>query len=266
MNKVITFSDDKYFKYGKLFLRTRSKIDAHFIMYGSNLNTKQLSVLKNHNIEHRKAPKDFQDRMQFLKFEFLANEIDLTNNTYGITFIDFDTFFIKDWAEIFNKDFALGITIRNDLVKKRMFRAFANGGVIFTQNTQESLNMCNYALDIMLKGGDKSIKEYDFIYKTLEIGRAPHKTYKRDNLRWWVDQVFLSSVLLRYFNKHEGIKDHIFFNFNEFKVGAFNCTKYNHLDPSPEKVKQLMKTKQAFIIHLKNKGREIIKNIERVVA
>ena len=254
MNKVITMSNRDYFKYGDLFIQTRNRVNADFILYGPDLTEKQQNTLRKNNIQYKKIPqKDFDTKMQFLKFKLMLDEME--EGVDGISMIDFDTFFLKDWGDIFNNNFDLGVTVRNEYIKKKILRAYANGGVIFSRNTEGGKKICEYALKVMENGGDKNLPEYDKIFKTLEEGRPKHKTHKRETLRWWVDQVFLSSLIIRYFIKTardrtrgSRIKENTFYSFNNFNVGLFDCDKYNVLDTKP--------SKNSFIVHLKNKGRE----------
>jgi len=257
--KVITFSDSQYFQYGKFFLQTRRKIKADFILYGPDLTDKQKNTLKQHNIQYKPIDADdFKNKMQFLKFHLISQEIDQEDNR-GITFVDFDTFFIRDWRGIFKREFDLGITIRNDSVKKRMLRAYANGGVIFGKQNSQTKGICEFAQQTMLHGGHKALPEYNKIYKTLEHNRPVHKTYKREDLSWWVDQVLLSSLILHHFSNKQvkKVSDMHFFKFKKYQIGLFNCDLYNNLN-----CRSLNVMKKSFICHMKDKGRPDMKNIE----
>lgn len=267
MNQVITLSNKDYFKYGKLFINTRKLVDANFFLYGYGLTKDQRSILTKNDIEYREISKDdFENKMQFLKFSLIKDHIDDSND--GISLIDFDTFFIQDWSnEVFSSDFNLGITVRNSFVKKRIFRAFANGGVIFAKSNQKSKEFMDFALKTMTDGNSPLLAEYDKVFKTLEENRPEHKTWKRSNLRWWVDQVFLSSLVLRYFDKngYKSIKDKYFFDFNGYRVGLFSCNLYNCLDPNPSDVRKAYKHKNKYVIHMKNKGRNNMDGLEKEV-
>jgi hypothetical protein len=257
-NKVISFSDKAYFKFGKPFLLTRHKVDAEFVVYSPDLSEDQIAVLKQHDIEHKHIDKDiFENKMQFLKFDVLKKEISYDGG--GTTFVDFDTFFNKDWNKIFANDFDLGITVRNNCIKTRLLRAFSNGGVIFCKNSKKSYELCDFAIKTMENGGDDSLPEYDTIYRTLEENRPKHKTWKRENLRWWVDQVFLSSLVLKYFRltkKYRSVKDIAIYKFGEYNIGLFNCDTYNYVDPNLKDYGR----KDVYIYHLKNKGRDIVES------
>ena len=196
-----------------------------------------------------------------------TEEIKKLDNKAGITFIDFDTLFLKDWGHIFEKDFDIGVTARNEYIKNNILRAYANGGVIFGKQTQGTRDACSYALKVMESGRDKDLPEYDKIFKTLEEGRPAHKTHKRETLRWWVDQVFLSALILKYFrfNKKGSIKDMVFYNTFGMKVGIFSCTKYNKLDPEPKHIESLIKKGNTYILHLKTKGRDKLRSIEKEI-
>lgn len=263
LNKVITMSDSNYFDYGKIFIKTRKNIDSDFILYGPDLNNKQIDILDKNNIKYEKIDAhDFKNKMQFLKFELIERNIQSDNGS-GITFVDFDTFFLNDWSDIFTKKFDLGITFRRDMIKNKTWRAYSNGGVIFAKDTMGSKDFCRFAKEVMKAGGHKDLIEYDQIFKTLEENRPAHKTHKRENLRWWVDQCFLSCFVLRFLNQKNKLKDINFIEFNGFKIGLFDCEKYNHLTPSAEKIKK-MKDKVK-ISHLKNVGRDKIDSFLKVV-
>ncbi len=195
MHKVVSMVNEPYFKFGKAFLESRKNVNAEFVVYGPDLNTKQQSKLAKADIKYVKCDYDlFHSQMQFLKFVFIDEQN--TENGEGITFVDWDTYFIKDWGKMFDGGFDLGICLRNDYIKERILRAVSNGGVIFGHQTPKFKTVCKYARLTMEEGGHYGLPEYDEIWKTLEEGRPKHKTHYRTNLRWWVDQVFLSSIAL----------------------------------------------------------------------
>lgn len=256
MFKVISMSDSNYFPSGELFLKTRNKVDADFVLYGPDLNSKQISIMAKNNIEYIKINNSlFQIKMQSLKFDFILEQI-IKNHKLeydGFTFCDFDTFFINDWSNIFKHDFDFGITIRSDMVSKRVLRAYSNGGVMFAKKS--CLEFLEFTNKTILNGRDDLIlPEYNTIWKTLEYGRPKEKTYYRENHRWWVDQVFISSIALKYFENNGYNKigfNPITFNFNNAKIGLFSCNYYNVLDSNPK----ITTEKNIFIRHLKSKGR-----------
>lgn len=267
MFKVVTMSDANYFDCGRLFLRTRNRINADFVLYGPDLNGGQINVLKENNIKYVKIDKNlYKTTMQFLKFGLIIKqfELDCHKEYKGFTFVDFDTFFINDWSYIFNFDFDYGITIRNDLVKKRCLRAYTNGGVIFAKHS--AYNLLQFAESTILDGYSNNLPEYDKIWKTLENGRPVHKTHYRTTLRWWVDQVFLSALALRYFEKYGYRKigqTPVFFDFGGTKIGLFGCSHYNVLESKPK----ITSEKNVYIKHLKSTGRSILgvnKTIEKL--
>jgi len=261
MHKIVTMSDSAYFMAGKLFLETRDKLKADIVLYGPDLTKKQISILSDHNINYVKVdPIKFRNKMQYLKFEFLYEEIylDLSFNRYsGFTFMDWDTFIINDWEHIFEKyDFDFGITVRNDMVKKRVLRAYTNGGTMFA--SRSAIELINFAKKTILKGRSSELKEYDEIWNTLEIGRPKHRTHSRKNLRWWTDQAILSALCLKYFkengySKITGLKPTIF-KFKNFKIGLFDCNYYNVIESLPI----ITNEKNIFIRHLKDVGRNIL--------
>ncbi len=262
-NKVISLCDSKYFGFGKLFIATRHKVKADFVVYGPDLTAKQIKTLSNHGISYKQIPEEtFQTKMQYLKFELLSNTLNESGRG-GATFVDFDTMFLRDWGAVFKSKFDLGVTANNaQLKKKKVLRAYANGGVIFASNSPSAIKLCKYALSVMTKGQDELLPEYDRIFLTLELNRPVNKTWKRTNLRWWVDQVFLSALIVRQGGKP--IKDKRFFEFNGFTIGMFNCDKYNVLEPTPKSYKRLV-AKGCHILHLKNNSRKIIRAFSRFV-
>jgi len=260
MFKVISMFDTNYFPAGSLFLKTRNKINADFVVYSPDLTKEQSNIINDHNIEIEKLdPYEFKTKMQFLKFFVLRNEIlkDIDNKYDGFTFVDFDTFFINDWNHIFNKyDFDFAVTARSDMIKTKCLRAYANGGVVYTKRS--GINVIDFAQKLILKGKSKLLPEYDIIWKTLENGRPAHKTHYRTTLRWWNDQIFFSSLILRYFSNVKSTKlnkiDPILFEFNKSKIGIFNCRYYNVLESNPI----ITKEKNIYIKHLKGSGRELL--------
>lgn len=251
MNKVITLCDSKYFEYGKLFLKTRNRINARFVCYSPDLTPKQINVLKNHDIEHKVIDQEYFDtRMQFAKFWCVNQEIEHVDNSL-ITFCDWDTFFINDWAGEIHENTALGVTYRENLIKKKLLRAYANGGVIFFRNSGQSRIICKTAMQTMLDGENLDLPEYDTIWKTLENPERPkHKRHERTTLRWWVDQVFLSALIMRC---REGmIKDkpmsEMALNFAGCNVHFYDCKRFNNVESKPT----MEIDNKIFIRHLKS--------------
>ena len=268
MFRAITMSDSNYFPAGQWFLRTRERVKASFVLYGPDLTDDQIYIIQKRNIEYKTVdPVLYKTQMQFLKFSFLAEQIknDENKKYSGFTFLDNDTFFVNDWSHVFDYDFDFGITVRNDMVNAKCLRAYANGGVMFVKHN--ALDLFSYANYVILAGKDNVFfPEYDTIWNTLETGRPKHKTHYRTTLRWWCDQVFLSAIVLNYFNKNRyhkvGLKP-VFFDFNGFKIGLFGCDYYNVLDSKPTS-----KTKKnIYIRHLKSVGREALgvnKTMEKI--
>lgn len=259
--KILTLCNKSYFKFGEFFIATRKRIEADFILYGPNLSPDQQAILRDHAIDYVTVPQnDFDNKMQFLKFQILRE-----HPGENRTLADFDTLFLRDWSHVFENNFDLGITVRNNFIKQGTTpRAYANGGVIFCGARESADNLCQFALDVMSAGASDKLPEYDSIFRTLEENRPKHKTWKRENLRWWCDQVFLASLVQRCFNIHgrKGVKDSKFFDFDTYKVGLFSCQLYNLLDPHPGSVRK----SKAYIMHLKNQGRGRLQQFRKAMS
>ena len=232
-------TDRNYFQYGKRLLETRHIVDADFICYGPDLTFGQIKELHEHDIAYMQIGQELWDKeMQSLKFQFIKNHCTPCTRT-GITFVDWDTYFLKDWKHVFEKFFIMGITIRMDFIDKDIYpRAWANGGVIFAQRTMETFYTCDKALECIKLGGLPEIIEYDTIWKTLEKGRKPEKTHHRTNHRWCCDQIFLSALVRRFIQR-----DYMVPLFGEIKL--FDCRQYNNM---------WQETPETYIMHLKNKS------------
>lgn len=257
MFKVITLSDSNYFDSGKLFLKTRNIIKDHdVVLYGPDLTKQQNKVLKKHNIAYEiVGKKDWNTKMQFLKFQFALNEIKKDSNKKYDGFLsnDLDIFFVNDWSHLYNYDFDLCITVRPTYIKRRIIRAYGCGGGFFFKHSAKEL--FKYGQKVILNGGDSKLPEYDRIWKTLENGRPKHKTHHRTALRWWVDQVFISSIVLKFLeqSKHKqkfGLQP-LFYNFNGFKIAFVSERYYNVINSRPV----IKKEKNIYIRHLKESGR-----------
>ena len=257
MFKIITMCDSNYFDCGKLFLQTRNVVKNHdIVLYGPDLTKKQQKILINHNISYKKVDKHTWDtEMQFMKFENVLKELDNDKEKKykGFHLLDWDTFFVNDWSHIYNHEFDLVIITRPNEIKRRIIRAYGCGGGFFFKHSAKDL--FEYAQHVVLNGGDPDIPEYDRIWKTLETGRPKNKTHHRTVLRWWVDQVFISSIVLRYVEQNRDKQKFgltpIFYNFNGFKIAFVSEKFYNVLDSKPI----LKKEKNIFIRHLKESGR-----------
>ncbi len=258
MFKIITLSDSNYFNCGRLFLKTRNvPKNTDIVLYGPDLNKQQLKQLDKHSISYEKVDKKTWDtQMQFLKFDMILNELEKDKNKKykGFLLVDWDVFFVNDWSHLYEYDFDLTIVGRPDEIKRRIIRAYGCGGGFFFKHSAKKL--FEYGQDVILNGGDDSIPEYDRIWKTLESGRPVHKTHKRENLRWWVDQIFISSIVLRFmeetnYKQKLGLEP-VFSNFNDFKIAFVNEKYYNVLNSDP-----VIKREKSniFIRHLKHLGR-----------
>ena len=258
MFKVVTMSDSNYFDAGETFLKTRGRVNADFVLYGPDLIPEQIDILNKNNVEYIKMDVGlYKNRMQFLKFGIVKEQIvaDKNKKYKGFTLADFDTFFINDWNHIFDYDFDYGITIRNKMVRKRGLVSYTNGGVVFAKHT--AYNLLEFAEKIILAGKNKNLPEYNKVWLTLEVGNPKHKTRYRTELRWWVDQVFLCALALRYFEKY-GYRniglDPVMFDFNGTNIGLFSCDNYNVVDSLPD----IAYKKDIYIKHLKTVGRNFL--------
>jgi len=270
MNKIITISDSSYFKYGSPLLMTKKLVNGEYIIYTSGLNRKQEKILNKNNFTIKYVNKeDFDNKMQFLKFDFIKNNIDNNKECKGVTLVDFDTFFVKDWSSVYNDDFDIGLTVRNGRIKRKTLRAINNGGVIFTKNTDGGRSICEFALETMKAGGHKLLPEYDEVFKTFEPGSGypEDRAWSRTNLRWWVDQVFMSALACHHLKKtkFKTIKDKEFFDFHGYKIGLFNCDIYNRLDPNPRDIPDIYNKKEAYIMHMKSKGRDEVSKLKLAI-
>lgn len=257
MFKIITLCDSNYFDCGKLFLETRNvPKNTDIVLYGPDLSKQQLKILKNYNISYEKLDKkEWNTKMQFLKFDMILNEMkkDVNKKYKGFLLIDWDVFFVNDWSHLYNYDFDLCITIRPDEIKRRILRAYGCGGGFFFKHSAKGL--FEYIQKVILNGGDVGMLEYDRIWKTLESGRPEHKTHFRTSLRWWVDQIAISSIVLRFLEKNNKQKfgiTPVFTTFNEYKIAFVSEKNYNRIKSNA----LLKKEKNIFIRHLQFHGRK----------
>ena len=257
MHKVITICNKDYFKYAKLFIETRHRVKAKFYMYGPDLTDQQRELLHKNKIVYIPIPQElFDTKMQTLKFLFLQDSIDNANNEDLITFVDADTFFLKDWNPSVSRwKFDIGITTRNDMMDIGCLRAYANGGVIFIRNTDKSFDFMAIALDTIEAGCNIDLPEYGEIWKTLEDPKRPeHKRHFRTNLRCWTDQVFLSALVYHRLRNSPGtrINDTLSYSYDKYLVWLFNCNHYNRLETNIS----TKPDKNIYIKHLKQSGRQ----------
>lgn len=242
---VITMSDNNYFPNGKMFLKTRDRVNADFMLYtptNKGLTCHNKNVCRKKDIEVVEIHQSIWDtRCQSLIFNYIHYNY---MNYDHITVVDFDTFFINDWqSDIFQHDFTLGVTITEGFPQWNYLRSKANGGVMFFKNEICDMSLIYLAKRCVDIGFDSQLPEYDQIWKTLEDPkRAPHKRHFRTNKAWWCDQVFLSALYMA--------KD-------RFHVRAFPCKKFNVLDSKPDcTVKP-----DIYIRHLKSANRPIKKGV-----
>ena len=265
MFKIITLSDSNYFDIGKLFLQTRNIISNHdIVLYGPDLTKEQLVVLKDHKIDYEKVDEnEWNTQMQFMKFKMILNEIDKDpeKKYKGFLLGDWDTFFVNDWSHLYNYDFDLCIPVRPHEIRNRSMRSYGCGGGFFFKHSGKEL--FEYAQKVVLAGKDDGTPEYDRIWNTLEKGRPEYKTHSRKVLRWWVDQIFISSIVLRFLEqkqyKQEFGVEPVFSTFNGYKVAFVSERNYNVMN-SDAIVK---KEKNIFIRHLKEHGRKQIVGVEK---
>lgn len=265
MFKIITLCDSNYFDCGKLFLQTRDIVKKHHIvLYHPDMTLKQLKILDKHNIDHRIVDKkDWDTKMQFMKFEYILNEmkIDAKKKCKGFLLIDWDIFFVNDFLHIYKHEFDLCIMVRPQEVKRRVLRAYGCGGGFFFKHSAKGL--FELGKKTILNGGHKKVPEYDRIWKTLESGRPKHKTHFRTALRWWVDQIFISSIVLRLMEKHNykikiGLEPQ-FSDFNGYKIGFVSERYYNRIKSNAK----ITKERNIYIKHLQYHGRRQIVGKEK---
>lgn len=258
MFKIITLCDSNYFDCGKLFLETRNVVKNHdIVLYHPDLTKQQLKVLRDHKITTEKVDKDdWLNKMQYMKFEYVLNELkkDKDKKYKGFLLIDWDIFFVNDWHELYNHNFDLCITVRPTEIKRRILRALGCGGGFFFKHSARGL--FEYAQDVILKGGDPGVNEYDRIWNTLEKGRPAHKTHHRTALRWWVDQVFISSIVLRFLEKKNfkqpfGVNP-VFYKFNGYRIAFVSERNYNAIKSNAK----IRKESNVYIRHLQYHGRK----------
>jgi hypothetical protein len=259
MFKIITLSDSNYFDCGQLFLKTRNIVRDHdIVLYGPDLTDKQVNILREHNIEYEKVNrKDWDLKMQFMKFEMILNELKKDNEKKyeGFLLSDWDVFFVNDWSHLYNYDFDLCVIARPDAIRERTLRAYGFGGGFFFKHSGKGL--FEYMQKVVLVGQDNGLPEYDRIWKTLELGRPLHKTYQRTALRWWNDQVILSAIVLRFIEEKNYKQSFgllpVFSTFSGYKIAFVSEKFYNVLNSDPIIVKD--DKKYIYIRHLKEIGR-----------
>lgn len=231
-NKIISMTDFDYFPYGKLFMETSKIVDAEIVCY-----TPSVEMLKGRtkNITLKNIDEyNFKNRMQLLKFLFLSYE------DGQVFFCDWDTFFLKNPFEDVPDTPTIGITIRSKMIDKKCLRAYANGGVIYSYKAQD---FWRWAISVCEKGCDPELPEYDEVWRTLEDkNRSVQKRHSRENLRWWVDQVFLSAIVKQIVDGGSHIVHGV-------KVKLLD-EKYNFCDATYNEAVSM----GAFIGHLKSKG------------
>lgn len=266
---VITMTDSNYFPNGELLIKTRKRVDARFICYGCELTEKQLSALRKNDIQHRPIDRElFTKNMNTLKFNMMLSEVPFSN---CITFVDFDTYFIKDWwKDVFkNTKFQLGITVRNHAIQKMDMKCAANGGVIFCRGTIQSKLMLQLALKTIEEGSNKKVPWYDKIWKTLEDpNRPPEKRKMRTDKSWWTDQVFLSALVWKYLDVIRDPVDVKSFYFMDYELCMFDCNRFNNVDSNVGNLVKIVKKYKPYIMHLKNQNRDELKeynNLARIV-
>ena len=248
--------DSNYFGCGELFLKTRNVVKDHDIVcYHPDMNSKQLKILDKHNIEHIKVGKQKWDtEMQFMKFGNCISEIDKTPNYKGFFLIDWDVFFVNDFRHLYDYEFDLCITVRPREVRKKVLRALGCGGGFFFKPSAKDL--FGYAQKVIVAGGDKKMPEYDKIWRTLERGRPKHKTHHRTAFRWWIDQVFISGIVLRYLNENnQHIKvglNPVFSNFNQYRIAYVSERNYNAIKSNAV----IREEKNVYVRHLQFHGRK----------
>lgn len=242
---VITMSDNNYFPNGKLFLKTRDRVNADFLLYTptkNGLTWHNNKICRKHDIDVATIHQSLWDtRCQSMIFEYIY--YNYPNYDY-ITVVDFDTFFINDWVDaVYKHNFAIGVTITEGFPQWNYLRSKANGGVMFYKDAIGHTSLLRLAKRCINNGGDPQLPEYDTIWKTLEdLNRPAHKRHYRTNKAWWCDQVLLSALYMAR---------------DRFHVKAFPCKKFNILD---SKADCTIKP-DIYIRHLKSANRPIKKGV-----
>lgn len=220
-------TDRAYFHHGEWLLKTRARVDARVVCYSPDLTKEQRGQLDAHDIEHRHImPEVFSAQMQLLKFAMLRWA--LTENRHA-TFMDWDTFIVKDWhAEVFALPLDLGITTRRLVMRTNCYRAWANGGVIFATSVSALSE-----LERMVLSGGEGWHEYDEAFEQIEsTKRSPKKQHSRATLRWWTDQIALSAVVRRTRKARRVSADRYTVD-GLGCVTLFDCDRFNHINAEP---------------------------------
>lgn len=248
-NLVITMSDDHYFENGDLFIETRKRVDADFVLYtpsGSlGLSKGKTEVCYQNDIDVQYVSDDaWRQSCQTMKFYYMKHT--QAKGTKHITFCDFDTYFVKDWhSSVFDRPFfCIGVTLTRGYPQWKYVRSKTNGGVFFavvSDATTDFFDNMIYTIETNGKCNEDWFhcvaNNYVEIWKELENpNRKESKRHYKTNHAWWCDQIMLSAL---YLSESPGVRE-------------FDCSKYNALESD----RNINDTRDVHIKHLKSRSRK----------
>lgn len=298
---IVTIATGDFFDQGLGLLNTwRISGADKLYVYGLGFTTEQIEKFKRFgaiyvNVTDVYKYFNFEEAIMYYKMAMIRNHL---KQFKAITsYIDYDTMISQSWNHIYEEDFDVGLTVReNPRAKNTLQSAIldTNGGVIFSKPSDNGIRFFNWSIETILhhaqmiirRRGHKAegltkiafteIRENGLLSKNrvIPIVSGPlldnYSTIGKANkvnlakIRWWCDQLFCSCVINKIYEKYKEripVLDHRIEKIFNFKIGMFNCPIYNDTSEfSLENINDSEYMKTRYIIHFKGSRKKRVYN------
>lgn len=264
---ILTMATPNCYYDGWMLLNTWTRAASAMVLMGRGFNSKLRRSVEKFGVSyHEVSYQDFENRIMLYKLYLIRDMIDecLRTGKYDyISYLDYDTMVVQPWSQIYNLGFDLGITVR-PMPREKIFNS--NGGVIFVKVSEKMLRLFQYSIELIeiVARAKKSMHGIKGLYCSLVRQLPQYRTVAKlshvdlTNMRWWLDQLFLSAVCELFYEIHgdEIVSDYRIGDALGCSIGLFNCPKYNDTSEfTLENIKDKAYLRERYIIHFKGKRR-----------
>jgi hypothetical protein len=181
-------------------------------------------------------------------FKYVKNKID-KDERIPIAFLDIDILVTKDFSEVYNEYFDLGVTYRiddnlsldSDGIHNNTQVSPINGGVLFLNSSNECLTF---------------IDEWLHVFENLSKNNKIKNKFVENIKKWGGDQYALMNILGKYLHSHGGRT----LNYKGIKVKFFPCDTYNYSPSIGKKIDRDL-IKKIYVLHMKGPRKKYMKQL-----
>lgn len=253
---IVTIITGNIYPQGYAFFNSFDKVDADVYVYQTGCTPEMIGQMKAAGARVIDIPyEDWAWKMMFYKIALIKLFMETYRQYRYVTYMDIDTMVVRDWTNVYKHDFDIGMTARTNA---RSMNLAINAGVLFFKKSKATLEFLDWALSAIQAYSTSEVDEYIPEFRHESLYNNYRKIGEKQNLKklvWWVDQVFLACVaeeLMK--NKGREFVKHLIGPAYGYKIGLFNCPRYN--DTTAFTIGDLHDKKymkDRFIIHFKGK-------------